>query len=115
MSWLIILFPRSVYYLYAARLLQGIVTGGVFTLCQLFFIEIASDSVRGSLSASTVTAGHIGVVLAFALAEYGGYHGLPIFSIALSVLSATLIFWLPETPLYLVKQGKFTVSSSISY
>ncbi|KAG4076487.1 hypothetical protein HA402_014451 [Bradysia odoriphaga] len=104
-SWLLIWFARNVYYLYVGRAIQGAVEGAIFSLCQFYFIEISDASVRGTLCASTVLAGHIGVPVAFALG-YLDWAVTPIFSIALSVLAGILIYWFPETPSFLVKQNK---------
>lgn len=43
MSWLMILFAQNVYYLYAARILNGTIGGGMFVLAPMFVSEIASD------------------------------------------------------------------------
>ncbi|KAG4076493.1 hypothetical protein HA402_014457 [Bradysia odoriphaga] len=104
-SWLLIWFAQNVNYLYVGRAIQGAVEGAIFSLCQFYFIEISDASVRGTLCASTVLAGHIGVPVAFALG-YLDWAVTPIFSIALSVLAGILMYWFPETPTFLVKQNK---------
>lgn len=76
---------------------------------ELCFFRSVISSVRGTLCASTVLAGHIGVPVAMALG-YLNWSVTPIFSIALTVLAGILIFWLPETPPFLVKQNKMVVS-----
>lgn len=50
MSWLLVYFAGTkvvpgtfVYHLYAARILNGIVGGGLFVMIPLFLSEIASD------------------------------------------------------------------------
>lgn len=41
--WLLILFAQNVYYLYAARILDGLAMGSGFFLVPLFLSEIAND------------------------------------------------------------------------
>lgn len=41
--WLLVLFAQNVYYLYASRLLYGIVLGGAFVVVPLFIREISID------------------------------------------------------------------------
>lgn len=42
-SWSLILYAQNVYYLYAGRLMCGIVASGVFIIVPLFLSEIAND------------------------------------------------------------------------
>lgn len=42
-SWLLILYAQSVYYIFIARLLHGVATAGIFALAQLYFVEISTD------------------------------------------------------------------------
>lgn len=42
-SWLLILFAKNVYFLYASRALNGIVGGGVLAIIPLYLSEISTD------------------------------------------------------------------------
>lgn len=42
-SWMLIYSAENVYYLYAARIIQGFVTAAIFSFGQLFLVEISSD------------------------------------------------------------------------
>lgn len=42
-SWLLIVYAQNAYYLYAARVLNGVVGGALFILIPLFLNEISSD------------------------------------------------------------------------
>lgn len=42
-GWLLVLFAQNIYYLYAARLLNGFVGGGFYTIVPQFLSEIAVD------------------------------------------------------------------------
>lgn len=54
LSWLLIAFAENVIYLYAARLIQGVFSGAIYSLCQFYFVEIADDRVRGTLCGTLV-------------------------------------------------------------
>lgn len=95
-----------------ARVIHGATINGVFTVTQFYFVEVADDSVRGTLGSITPVAGNVGVVIAFVLGTYSTYYSIPIFMIPLLVLFAIVFFiFFPETPLYLVKQDKIAVST----
>lgn len=42
-SWLLILFAQNAFHLILSRIIMGIVGGGIFAICPIFFHEIASD------------------------------------------------------------------------
>lgn len=104
-------FAQNVYHLYAARILHGAAIVGLCTVTQCYFVEIADDSVRGTLGTSLMVSGHLGVVIAFALGAYSTYLSIPICIIPILVLFIVVMYFFPETPLYLVKQNKLHVSS----
>lgn len=45
-SWLLIIFAQNVFYIFVARLLHGISTAGIFSLSQLYFVEISNDKYK---------------------------------------------------------------------
>lgn len=45
-SWVLILCAESVFYIFVARFLHGVVTAGIFALAQLFFVEISNDKYK---------------------------------------------------------------------
>lgn len=42
-SWALIAFAENSIYLLAARLIQGVFSGAIYSLCQFYFVEIADD------------------------------------------------------------------------
>lgn len=56
-------------------------------------------------------SGHIAVVIAFSFGAYSEYISYPIFAIACTILFDVIFFFFPETPIFLLKQNKITVSS----
>lgn len=107
---MLILYAQNVYYLYVARLLNGIVGGGVFCCVPLFLFECADDGIRGILGATFVLSSNVGILLAFIFGHYFDYDVTPKLVIGLTCLFAISMIFFPETPLTLVKQGKIDVS-----
>lgn len=42
-SWILIYYAQNIHYIYIARFIHGASTAGIFSLCQLYFVEISSD------------------------------------------------------------------------
>lgn len=67
-------------------------------------------SIRGILLMTVQFAGSIGILLAFTLGSYTDFHVTPIYAIITSILFGILFSFFPETPLFLVRQNKYSVS-----
>lgn len=100
---------EHVYYIYAARLLHGINVGAILLMVPVYINEIANDEIRGVLGSSVTLFLHFGLLLAFLFGNYCSYYFPSIFMIALTVLFAILFWFMPETPIFLVKQNKIFV------
>lgn len=111
MGWLLKLYARNAYYLYAARFALGLVGGGIFVVVPAFISEIAEDSVRGTLGSSLVLATNLGTVLGFTFGEYCSYNFSPILVIVLTVVFLCAIYFFPETPAVLTKMNRMKVSN----
>lgn len=51
------------------------------------------------------------MLLAYIIGNYLDYYAIPIFTIALTVIYTILIPFLPEAPIFLVRQNKIEVST----
>lgn len=60
LSWALIWCAKNIYYIYVARFLHGMVTAGVYSLSQFYFVEISHDSIRGMLGATVLVTGTVG-------------------------------------------------------
>lgn len=103
------------YYLYAARILAGFVGGGILIIVPLYLSEIANDKVRGALVSTFVLTWRFGTLLAYILGEYSHYYTTPIITIALVTVFAFSLCFFPESPTFLVKQNRISVSSFWSW
>lgn len=65
---------------------------------------------RGALISTLIVAVSSGYLIAYIIGTFN-YHKMAEFSIALVALSAGLLFFLPESPLFLVNQSQIAVNS----
>lgn len=104
-------FAQNLYYLYAARLIGGFfIGGGGYIIVPLFISEISNDRIRGFLTSTQVLTENIGMLMGYVIGAFCDFSAIPIVAINLAIASAVLIYLLPETPIFLVKQGRINVS-----
>ncbi|XP_026472581.1 facilitated trehalose transporter Tret1-like [Ctenocephalides felis] len=106
-SWALIVFTNSVTWLYIARILGGIATGGACVATPMYVSEISEDSLRGTLGAFFqlfLTSGILGV---FAISSVVTYKVMSTCCGLITVIFVLLFyFFCPETPTYLLKINK---------
>ncbi|XP_031629245.1 facilitated trehalose transporter Tret1-like [Contarinia nasturtii] len=105
-SWLLILFAQNVIYLYVSRILNGFVGGGLFVIVPAFLSEIAIDRIRGLLGATLAVSCNVGILLEFIFGYYFNFYAPPKFVIALTTVCGVLLYFLPESPSFLIEQNK---------
>lgn len=109
MGWFIIIVAKNPTHLYISRLLSGFSGGGAFAIIPSFVAEIASDSVRGLLGSSMIFVCNFGILFAFVFGAYCSYSTTPIFVICICVLFLCTFYFLPETPIALLKRDRIEV------
>lgn len=70
--------------------------------------------VRGTLITIVVVAECVGNLLVYIIGSFS-YDAMSIFPIVIIAISAVLLYFLPETPLYLVKMDKIAVNEMDTY
>lgn len=89
----------------------GLVLLGGYVIVPIFIAEIADDRIRGFLTTTHVLLENFGILLAYIIGAFFDFSAIPIFAISLAILSVFLIYYcLPESPLFLVKNNKISVS-----
>lgn len=97
--------------IYAARLLGGFFSGGGgYVIVPLFIAEISDDKIRGFLTSTHVLTENLGILIAYVIGAFFDFYAIPLCAIIFAIASGILIYFLPETPLFLVKQNKITVN-----
>lgn len=112
MGWFIILVAKNPTHLYISRLLSGLSGGGAFAIIPSFVAEIASDSVRGLLGSSMIFVCNFGFLFAFVFGAHCSYSTTPIFVICVCVLFLCTFYFLPETPIALLKRDRIEVRAT---
>ncbi|PIN14677.1 Permease of the major facilitator superfamily [Handroanthus impetiginosus] len=113
LSGLIMLWSPNVYVLILARLLDGFGVGLAVTLVPLYISETAPSEIRGLLNTLPQFAGSAGMFLAYCMIFGMSLLASPSWRLMLGVLSIPsllyfilTVFYLPESPRWLVSKGK---------
>ncbi|KAL3621557.1 Monosaccharide-sensing protein 2 [Castilleja foliolosa] len=110
---LIMLWSPSVHVLLAARLLDGLGIGLAVTLVPLYISETAPSEIRGSLNTLPQFTSNSGSFLAYCMIFGMSLLPSPSWRLILGVISVPsllyfliAVFYLPESPRWLVSKGK---------
>lgn len=110
---LIIFWSQHVYMLLFARLIQGFSIGLAVTLVPLYIVETAPSGMRGKLSTFPQLSGSVGMFLSYCMVFWMSTLPRVSWRIMLGIqlipsliYSMLIIFYLPETPSWLVSQGR---------
>ncbi|KAJ9593830.1 hypothetical protein L9F63_027527, partial [Diploptera punctata] len=91
-SWLFIIFGDSIKYLMVARVFMGVGASGVNVCITMYCGEIAEDTVRG--------------VLGTFPGPYVTIREMAIISIIIPIIFLVALFFLPESPMYLITKER---------
>ncbi|KAI7728017.1 hypothetical protein M8C21_006084, partial [Ambrosia artemisiifolia] len=112
-SGLVMFWSPNVYVLLVARLLDGFGIGLAVTLVPLYISETAPSDIRGTLNTFPQFTGSIGMCLAYAMVFIMSLQSNASWRVMLGVLSlpsiayfVLAVFFLPESPRWLVSKGK---------
>ncbi|XP_074042161.1 trehalose transporter 1-like protein isoform X2 [Leptinotarsa decemlineata] len=102
LAWALPAISTNLYLIYAARILEGVGDGIIFTALPMYIGEVASPTVRGTWGNSLTILYYVGE---FAITIIGSYLSVKISSLIGVILSTSLsttYFILPESPYYLL-------------
>ncbi|KAL8090137.1 monosaccharide-sensing protein 2-like isoform X2 [Apium graveolens] len=112
-SGLVMLWSPNVYVLLLARLLDGFGMGLVVTMVPVYISEIAPPEIRGTLNTLPQFTGSAGMFLSYCMIFGMSLTDSPSWRLMLAVLSlpsllyfVLAVFFLPETPRWLVSKGQ---------
>ncbi|GLT29243.1 hypothetical protein SLA2020_041200 [Shorea laevis] len=112
-SGLVMLWSPNVYILLLARLLDGFGVGLAVTLVPVYISETAPPEIRGMLNTLPQFTGSIGMFLSYCMVFGMSLMKSPSWRLMLGVLSIPsfiyfilTIFFLPESPRWLVSKGR---------
>jgi MFS family permease len=75
-----------------------------------YIIEISQESIRGAMAGGIMVFFNIGMLLSYILGGQLSYSTMVCTSLTLSVISVLLLFFLKESPLFLLSKGREEVS-----
>ncbi|KAL3639836.1 Monosaccharide-sensing protein 2 [Castilleja foliolosa] len=120
LSGLIMLWSPNVYVLLLARLLDGFGIGLAVTLVPLYISETAPSEIRGLLNTLPQFTGSGGMFLAYCMIFGMSLSPSPSWRLMLGVLSVPsllyfvlTVFFLPESPRWLVSKGKMAEAKRV--
>lgn len=119
-SGLVMVWSPNVYVLCIARLLDGFGIGLAVTLVPLYISETAPADIRGSLNTLPQFLGSGGMFLAYCMVFGMSLMNSPNWRLMLGVLSipsiiyfALTVFYLPESPRWLVSKGRMLEAKKV--
>lgn len=119
-SGLIMLWSPNVYVLLLARLLDGFGIGLAVTLVPLYISETAPSEIRGLLNTLPQFTGSAGMFLSYCMIFGMSLTPSPSWKLMLGVLSipsllyfVLAIFFLPESPRWLVSKGRMLEAKQV--
>ncbi|KAJ1427423.1 Sugar/inositol transporter [Sesbania bispinosa] len=117
---LVMLWSPNVYVLCIARLLDGFGIGLAVTLVPVYISETAPSEIRGSLNTLPQFSGSGGMFLSYCMVFGMSLTPSPSWRIMLGVLSipsliyfVLTVFFLPESPRWLVSKGKMLEAKKV--
>ncbi|KAK8617536.1 hypothetical protein V6N13_080446 [Hibiscus sabdariffa] len=120
LSGLVMLWSPNVYILLLARLLDGFGVGLAVTLVPVYISETAPPEIRGLLNTLPQFTGSIGMFLSYCMVFGMSLTDLPNWRMMLGVLSipsliyfALTVFFLPESPRWLVSKGRMREAKEV--
>lgn len=119
-SGLVMLWSPNVYVLLLARLLDGFGIGLAVTLVPIYISETAPSEIRGLLNTLPQFSGSGGMFLSYCMIFGMSLEANPSWKVMLGVLSIPsvlyfllTVFYLPESPRWLVSKGRMTEAKKV--
>lgn len=119
-SGLVMLWSPNVYVLLLARLIDGFGIGLAVTLVPLYISEISPPEIRGLLNTFPQFTGSVGMFASYIMVFFMSLLPRPDWRFMLSVLSIPslvymflTVFYLPESPRWLVSKGRMNEANKV--
>ncbi|CAB3222727.1 unnamed protein product [Arctia plantaginis] len=110
--WIIKLCPSNPISLLVSRIFCGLGAGGCFHVVPMYVKEISQDNIRGTLGSISALFQSLGILSMYAIGGYLGYYTVLYFVTAIAVCIFVMLFQVPESPSFLVNQGKLKESTA---
>lgn len=107
-GWCGILLPKSRIVLYTSRFIAGIGRNMIYVTVPMYIGEIADPKIRGILGSLIYMTMNVGVILVYGITPYFSYYASPAVGLLLSLMGLILLWYVPESPYYLLSKSKRT-------
>ncbi|XP_075985361.1 facilitated trehalose transporter Tret1-like [Anticarsia gemmatalis] len=106
LSWTITLISLRPWALIASRAVAGLACAGCYVVIPLYLKEIASDNIRGALGSLFILSQNLGYLVVYVAGDVLSFTTVLWICTAVPVVFLLAFMAMPETPVFLVKQGK---------
>lgn len=103
-SWALLALATSVGMLYIGRIFAGIATGASCVVAPMFISEIAETSLRGALGAFFQLFLTVGILFVYVVGSLVDWVTLSWICAIFPILLIVSVFFIPDSPIFLVKQ-----------
>ncbi|KAI4461916.1 sugar transporter [Holotrichia oblita] len=103
LNWILIVLANGPFMLYIARFLAGLAAGAMCVCAPMYIGEIAEASIRGALGSFFQMFICTGILLTAIFGSFLSWVWLSAFLGIFPIIFAASLFFMPETPIYLVK------------
>lgn len=105
-SWSVTMFSLRPWVLITSRAIAGLACAGCYVVIPLYLKEIASDNIRGALGSLFILSQNLGYLVVYVIGDLLSFDVVLWICTAIPTVFMLLFLALPETPVFLIKQGK---------
>lgn len=105
-GWLLIAFASNVYMIYVGRVLVGIGSGMIGAPARVYTSEVTQPHLRGTLTALASIGISTGVLFQYTFGSFLSWQVLAGISTCIPILASISMFFMPESPSFLVSKAK---------
>ncbi|CAB3229749.1 unnamed protein product [Arctia plantaginis] len=105
-GWSIMLFSLRPWALITSRLVAGMAGAGCYVVLPMYLKEVASDNIRGALCSLFILSQNMGYLAVYVAGDLLSFKVLLWICTAIPAIFLAGFIFMPETPVFLVKQGK---------
>ncbi|CAB3229745.1 unnamed protein product [Arctia plantaginis] len=105
-SWSITLFSLRPWALITSRAVSGLACAGCYVVIPLYLKEIASDNIRGALGSLFILSQNLGYLVVYVAGDLMSFGAVLWICTAVPAIFMLGFIFMPETPVFLIKQGK---------
>ncbi|KAF5307093.1 hypothetical protein FQR65_LT07152 [Abscondita terminalis] len=114
-GWIFITCSANHTLILVGRVLAGISVGLIAAPCQVYVAEVSDPKMRGMFSSIPFASYSFGILLVYLLGTAAHWRIVSGLSIILPTLAIIVFFFLPESPVWLVRKGHIEKASKACF